>query len=75
MPGVPVGGFKTIGQITPTNAFRFRPDQDCISIATELLQERGTGGPVVDHDGKFIGFISEIDPLRALRAGYGSQSA
>lgn len=69
MPGVPAGGFQTIGQLVPTNALRFRPDQDCLTIATELISARATGGPVVEETGRYVGFISEIDLLKALCAG------
>jgi predicted transcriptional regulator len=74
MPGVPAGGYRTIGQISPTNDLRFRPDQDCMSVATALLTEHATGGPVVEDTGRYIGFIREIDLLKALCAGVDLQS-
>lgn len=70
MPGVPAEGLKTVGQITPTNGLRFRFDQDAASIAAELVRERVTGAPIVDEADRIVGFISEIDLLRATRAGY-----
>ena len=70
MPGVPAEGLKTIGQITPTNAARFRFDQDAAAIGAELVREHTTGAPVVDGSGRIVGFISEIDLLRATRGGY-----
>ncbi|WP_447976965.1 CBS domain-containing protein [Candidatus Nitrospira bockiana] len=69
MPGVPAEGLKTVGQITPTNGVRFRSDQEAADIATELVRERTTGAPVVDAQGRIVGFISEIDLLRAARGG------
>lgn len=69
LPGVPAEGFKTIGQITPTNSIRFRFDQDGAAVGTELVRERTSGAPVVDEADQIIGFISEIDLLRAARAG------
>ena len=74
MPGVPAGGFRTVGQIAPTNDLRFRPDQDCMSVATYLLTTHASGGPVIDDAGRYIGFVSEIDLLKALCAGLDLQS-
>jgi predicted transcriptional regulator len=74
MPGVPAGGFRTISQIVPTNDLQFRPDQDCMTVATTLLSTHATGGPVVEGGGRYIGFLSEIDLLKALCAGVDLQS-
>lgn len=67
-PGVPVGGFKTVGQIHPTNDLVFRRNQNAMGIAVELLTEHTPGAPVINEQGEFIGFISEFDILRALEA-------
>ncbi len=67
-PGVPVGGFKTVGQIRATNQLVFRRDQNAMGIAVELLTTHTPGAPVVDEGGDFVGFISEFDILRALEA-------
>lgn len=67
-PGVPAGGFKTVGQIRATNALIFRRDQNAMGVAVELLVTHTPGAPVVDERGAFIGFISEFDILRALEA-------
>jgi predicted transcriptional regulator len=67
-PGVPVGGFKTVGQIRATNQLVFRRDQNAMGAAVELLTTHTPGAPVVDERGDFIGFISEFDILRALEA-------
>lgn len=67
-PGVPVGGFKTIGQIHATNDLLFRRRQNAMGIAVELLTTHTPGAPVVDEQGEFIGFVSEFDILRALSA-------
>ncbi len=67
-PGVPVGGFKTVGQIRATNQLVFRRDQNAMGIAVELLTTHTPGAPVVDEAGDFVGFISEFDVLRALEA-------
>lgn len=67
-PGVPVGGFKTVGQIHATNDLVFRQDQNAMGIAVELLSTHTPGAPVVDDKGEFVGFVSEFDILRALEA-------
>jgi CBS domain-containing protein len=68
IPGVPVGGLKTVGQIVGTNDLVFRTDQNGLAIAVELLSTHTPGAPVVDMKGDFAGFISEFDILRALEA-------
>jgi len=70
IPGVPAEGLRTIGQIVPTNSTRFRFDQDAASIAVDLVRDHITGAPVVDSDGRIVGFISEIDVLGASREGH-----
>ena len=67
-PGVPVGGFKTVGQIHATNNLVFRRDQNAMGMAVELLATHTPGAPVVDERGEFIGFVSEFDILRVLEA-------
>ncbi len=68
-PGVPAGGFKTIGQVRATNDLVFTRKQNAMGIAVELLATHTPGAPVVDGEGRFAGFISEFDILRALEAG------
>ncbi len=68
-PGVPVGGFKTVGQIRATNSLVFQRDQNAMGIAVELLTTHMPGAPIVDEGGDFVGFISEFDILRTLEAG------
>jgi len=67
-PGVPVGGFKTVGQIHATNSLVFRLDQNAMEVAVELLSTHTPGAPVVDDQGEFIGFVSEVDILCILEA-------
>jgi len=68
-PGVPVGGFKTVGQIHATNNLVFQRNQNAMGVAVELLATHTPGAPVVDERSEFIGFVSEFDILRALEAG------
>ena len=67
--GIPAGGFRTVGQIVGTNDLRFRPEQSAMDVTTELLSAHTTGAPVVNDNGVFIGFISEVDLLRTLENG------
>ncbi len=67
-PGVPVGGYKTVGQVHATNALVFHCKQNAMGVAVELLTTHTPGAPVVDEQGDFIGFVSEFDILRALEA-------
>ncbi|TMQ25269.1 MAG: CBS domain-containing protein [Nitrospirae bacterium] len=67
--GTPAGGFKTIGQIDGTNVLHFSAKQSGSAIAVELLSSHTSGAPVVDGEGKFIGFVSEFDILGAIESG------
>ena len=67
-PGVPAGGFKTVGQIHATNNLVFQRHQNAMGVAVELLSSHTSGAPVVNERGEFIGFISEFDILRVLEA-------
>src|SRR5205807_10317792 len=69
IPGVPREGFKTVGQIEGTDVLLFRAGQDGLAIAIELVSTHASGAPVVDSQGKFVGFISEIDVLEAIESG------
>ena len=67
--GVPAGGLKTVGQIVATNTLTFRAGQNGLAIAVELLSTHTAGAPVVNHEGKYIGFINEFDVMNALTVG------
>lgn len=69
LPGVPVGGFKTVGQIAGTHSLRFHAKQNALAIALEVLSSHTSGAPVVDDIGKFVGFVSEFDLLGAIESG------
>jgi predicted transcriptional regulator len=68
-PGVPAGGFMTVGQVHATNPLVFIQKQNAMGVAVELLTTHTPGAPVVDGERRFTGFISEFDILRALQAG------
>jgi predicted transcriptional regulator len=67
-PGVPAGGFKTVGQIHATNNLIVQRNQNAMGVALDILASHTSGAPVVNERGEFIGFISEFDILRALHA-------
>ena len=67
--GVPVGGLKWVDQIVATNTLTFQPGQNGLAIAVALLSTHTAGAPVVDHDGKYLGFVNEFDVMKALDAG------
>jgi predicted transcriptional regulator len=66
---VAAGGLKPVGQILATNTLTFRPKQNGLAIAVELLSTHTAGAPVVDDDARYIGFINAFDIMRALESG------
>jgi len=60
---------KTVGQILGTNMLRIRPGSNAKYVSVVLLASHIPGAPVVDEEGRFLGFISEFDILRALQEG------
>ncbi len=58
-----------MGQIRGTNDLILHAGQNGMAVALELLSTHTPGAPVVNDDNEFIGFISEVDVLRALEAG------
>jgi CBS domain-containing protein len=69
MPGVPVAGLKTIGQIDATNPLVFCAGQNGLAIAVALLSTHTAGAPLVDAKGKYLGFINEFDVMKTLDMG------
>ncbi|HJT21623.1 MAG TPA: CBS domain-containing protein [Nitrospira sp.] len=67
--GAPAKELRTIGQIVITNGLTFHAGQNGLSIAMELLSTHTAGAPVVDDNGKYIGFINEHDLIKALEMG------
>lgn len=68
-PGVPLGGLRTIGQIDATNPLCFEETRNGLTVALDLLSTHTAGGPVVNEQGKYLGFINESDVMRALNEG------
>ena len=69
MSGVPAGGLNTIGQIDATNPLVFYAGQDGMEIAVALCSTHTAGAPVVDQDGRYLGFINEFDVMKLLDKG------
>ena len=66
MEGVPVDGLKIVGQIDATNPLVFYAGQNGLEIAVSLLSTHTAGAPVVDANGKYLGFINEFDVMKML---------
>jgi len=58
--------FQQIGQIVGTNTVRIPRGSDAMSAAIGLLDAHVAGAPVVDRAGRYVGFVSEEDLLRAV---------
>ena len=69
MLGVPAGGLKTVGQIDATNWLVFYAGQNGLEIAVALCSTHTSGAPVVDTNGKYLGFINEFDVMNMLDKG------
>src|ERR1043165_6613195 len=67
-PGVPAGGFKTVGQVRATNNLVFTRKPNVMGIAVELLTTHTSAAPVIAGVGRLAGFGREFDVLRALQA-------
>jgi CBS domain-containing protein len=66
MSGVPAGGLKTVGQIDATNPLVFYAGQNGLEIAAALCLTHTASAPVVDANGKYLGFINEFDVMNML---------
>jgi CBS domain-containing protein len=53
------------------NLIRFSPDMEVLEAVGMLVENRISGGPVIDRFGNLVGVLSETDCLKAaLQAGY-----
>jgi len=66
---IEVAGLRKVGEIARKSGKKIFQDQKALLVAKELLFWDIPGAPVVDGDGKFVGFISEVDILGALELG------
>lgn len=69
VPGIPVGGLKTVGPIVATNTLTSHAGQNGLVIAVALLSTHMAGAPVVDYKGTYIDFINGFDAMWALDSG------
>lgn len=54
----------------------FKTDDDLFNVIDVLLENRISGAPVVDQDGKLKGILSEVDCLKSIIASsYHAQSS
>ncbi len=54
----------------------FSPDMDILKAISLLIENRISGGPVIDKQGNLVGELSEKDCLKiALQSSYHSESA
>lgn len=58
--------FITVGQLIHTNPLQFGVTTTCMDVAIALLSSHLSGGPVLDEAGRYLGFVSEFDLLKAL---------
>ena len=66
---IEVAGLRKVGEIARKSGIKIFQDQDALLVAKELMLSDIPGAPVVNGDGKFVGFISEVDILGALELG------
>lgn len=52
-----------------TNLITFRPDDTIDKVLVTLASKRISGAPVLDHSGKLVGIISEVDCLSEVIKG------
>lgn len=58
--------FATVRALIHTNPLRFGVTTTCMEVAIALLSSHLSGGPIVDEAGTYLGFVSEVDVLKAL---------
>lgn len=56
-------------QAMSTYVVAITPDESAAAAARDLIERDITGLPVIDEDGQVLGVVTEIDLLRAARAG------
>lgn len=54
----------TVGEFMTTNPVFFKPSTNVFEAIRKLLENKITGAPVLDDQGKVIGSFSELDCLR-----------
>ncbi len=60
------GGLKAVGQIDATNSLVFYAGWNGLKIAVALCSTHTVCAPVVDANGKYLGFINKFDVMKTL---------
>jgi CBS domain-containing protein len=68
-PGTPAGGYRLVSDIVATNGRQFKPGENAMDVAIDMVSSGLGGGPVVGEDYEFLGFINEGDVIRAMESG------
>jgi predicted transcriptional regulator len=61
--------YKTVGEIIITNTLFALEESPAFSVAMKLLSKSFQGLPVLDRSGRVVGKVTEINLLKALKAG------
>lgn len=69
VPGTPAGGYHRVADIVATNSLQFKPEDNALDVAIEIVSTHAGGGPVVGTSAEFLGFVNEGDIIRALERG------
>lgn len=59
--------YQTVGEIKKGNTLFAREGSSVFDVASQLLDSRESGMPVISEEDRVVGFISEQDVLAALR--------
>jgi CBS domain-containing protein len=65
---IAAAGLRTIKHISHLHPICFPTTQNGLAVTIELLSSSLPGAPVINQEGKYVGFISEFDVLRALES-------
>lgn len=68
-PEITFGWLKTIGQLNATCHVCFHHSQSGLAVALDLLSTHSDGGPVLDGDGTYVGYVNVFDVMRAVDRG------
>jgi predicted transcriptional regulator len=67
--GTPAGGYNFVSDIVATNSRQFKPGDNAMDVAIDMVTNGMGGAPVVGDDYEFVGFINEGDVIRAIDRG------
>ncbi|OEK04378.1 CBS domain-containing protein [Roseivirga misakiensis] len=65
-PTKSVHQYRPVTDYMTSDVITFSPDQSIADAMDTFLELRISGAPVVDHNGKILGILSEIDCLKIL---------